>query len=97
MNVTTTLEDAPLFPQMRQTTTRKRAGRSSAQQKREQEAKQLDVAIEEDSEAIARLLGACASSRDFGVEQLRDFQKLFRHRRRLIVRLEKLRQTEEIQ
>ena len=97
MNATITLKNAQLFTEMRPTTAGKLAGRSSAEQKREQEAKQLDVAIEEDTEAIARILRACASSRDFGVERLRDFQKLFRHRRRLIVRLEKLRQTEEIQ
>lgn len=69
----------------------------SVSRKPEQEMQRLDQAIEQDSEAIVRLLQSCASSRDFGVEQLRDFQKLFRHRRRLIVRLEKLRQTEKMQ
>lgn len=72
----------------------KHATKSSGEQKREREAKQLDEAIEQDSAAIVRLLRSCASSRDFGVEQMREFEKLFRHRRRLIIRLERLQRIE---
>lgn len=49
--------------------------------------------IESDSESIARLLQACGSSRNFGpTEQLR-FEKLMRHRRQLMIRLEGLRRN----
>jgi hypothetical protein len=66
---------------------------SSTERKREQEAKQLDQAIEVDSAAIARLLQSCGSSRDFGLKELREFEKLILHRRRLIARLDRLRAT----
>ena len=93
MNETSTHEPTQLFGRQSTTNGETRAARSSGTQRWEREAKDLDDAIEEDSAAIARLLRACASSRDFGVEQLREFEKLFRHRRHLIVRLERLQQS----
>jgi hypothetical protein len=90
MSDATTQERDQLSESRATTNGYKHAPRSSVERKREREAQQLDEAIEEDSAAIVRLLRSCASSRDFGVEQLREFQKLFRHRRRLIVRFERL-------
>lgn len=48
-------------------------------------------AIEKDSEAIARLLQTCGSSREFGPEEQRQFERLLRHRRKLVTKLENLR------
>lgn len=58
---------------------------------RREEAETLLDAIERDSEAIARLMRSCGSSRNFGVEQQRQFAKLVQHRRHLIGKLEGLR------
>jgi hypothetical protein len=41
--------------------------------------------------SIARLLKRCGSSRDFWVDHMREFQPPFRHRLRLIVRLERMK------
>lgn len=60
---------------------------------RQKESKRIDQAIEEYSAAIARLLQTCGSSRNFGEEQMREFQRLFRSRRRLILRLERLQRA----
>lgn len=54
-------------------------------------AQQLIEAIEIDCEAIARLLQDCGSSRNFGLEQQRQFAELLRHRQQLTERLESLR------
>jgi hypothetical protein len=62
-------------------------------QKRQQESLKLAQAIEEDSVAIARLLMACGSSLNFGRDELREFERLIRHRRRLTTRLERLRRA----
>lgn len=63
--------------------------------KQERELNRLDEAIEQDSAAIAHLLKRCGTSRDFGVDQMREFQRLFRHRQRLIVRLERLKASSQ--
>jgi len=52
---------------------------------------ELLTAIESDSEAIARLLQGCGSSKDFGPEQRDQFETLLRHQRQLIAKLEGLR------
>lgn len=57
---------------------------------RQTEFKRIDGAIEEYSAAMARLLQSCGSNRNFDEDQMREFQKLFRARRRLIVRQERL-------
>lgn len=54
------------------------------------DAQRLINAIESDSEAIAGLLRACGSSRDFGPEQQRQFEQLLRRRRKLVARLQQL-------
>lgn len=54
------------------------------------EFKRIDNAIEEYSSAMTRLLRNCGSNRNFGEDQMREFQKLFRARRRLIIRLERI-------
>jgi hypothetical protein len=64
---------------------------SGAEPRDAQEAEPLMDAVEEDCVAIARLLQACGSSRNFGPEQRREFEKLLHHRRQLIERLERLR------
>jgi hypothetical protein len=66
---------------------------SRAEQKRQHESLKLAEAIEEDSVAIARLLMACGSSLNFGRDELREFERLIRHRRRLTTRLERLRRA----
>jgi hypothetical protein len=60
---------------------------------RQKESKRIDQAIDEYSTAIARLLQTCGLSRNFGEEEMREFQRLFRSRRRLILRLERLQQA----
>uniref|UniRef100_A0A372IN18 Uncharacterized protein n=1 Tax=Paracidobacterium acidisoli TaxID=2303751 RepID=A0A372IN18_9BACT len=61
---------------------------------RQKELQRIDQAIEEYSTAIARLLQACGSNRNFGEDQMREFQRLFRSRRRLIIRLERLQRAQ---
>ncbi len=61
---------------------------------RQKESQRIDQAIDEYSTAIARLLQTCGSNRIFGEEQMREFQKLFRARRRLIVRLTRLERSQ---
>lgn len=56
-----------------------------------QDAGQLLAAIESDSEAIAQLLRSCGSSQHFGPERQLQFERLLRHRRLLIAKLESLR------
>lgn len=53
----------------------------------------LLAAIENDCEAIARLLQTCGSSRNFGVEQRHQLERLLRHRRQLMNRLENFRKA----
>jgi hypothetical protein len=50
-------------------------------------------AIERHSESMARLLEACGSSRNFGPEERRQFERLLKRRRLLIARLEDLRSS----
>ena len=60
---------------------------------RQKESERVDQAIEEYSTSIARLLQTCGSNRNFGEDQMREFQRLFRARRRLIVRLARLERS----
>jgi len=60
---------------------------------RQTELQRVDRAIEEHSTAIARLLQSCGSNRNFDEDQMREFQRLFRARRRLIVRLARLERS----
>ena len=60
---------------------------------RQKESERVDQAIDEYSHAIARLLQTCGSNRNFGEDEMREFQKLFRARRRLIIRLERLQRA----
>ncbi len=62
----------------------------SARQEKSDQVQRIIDALEEDSVAITRLLQTCGSSRDFGPEQQRQFEKLLWHRRQLIAKLEKL-------
>jgi hypothetical protein len=48
-------------------------------------------AIEKDSEALARLFETCGSRRNFGPVERHRFERLLRHRSRLIAKLEGLR------
>jgi hypothetical protein len=68
-------------------------GASITETRQEREAYLLIEAIEEDCARIARLFETCRSSRDFGLEELREFEKLVRHRWRLAARLERLRRV----
>ncbi len=67
------------------------------ERQRQTELQRVDQAIEEYSTAIARLLQGCGSNRNFGEDQMREFQRLFRARRRLIVRLAQLERSRAAQ
>jgi hypothetical protein len=58
----------------------------------ELEAARLLDEMERYSEAIAQFLQNCGSSRNFGPEQRRQFEKLMGQRRKLLANLERLRQ-----
>lgn len=60
------------------------------------ELQRIDQAIDEYSTAIARLLQGCGSNRNFGEDQMRAFQRLFRARRRLIARLARLERSRAV-
>ena len=60
--------------------------------KRDQEARELNEAIEENSKAILQFLAPCGPDREFGVKEVRELEKLFRYRRRFILRRNRLRQ-----
>jgi hypothetical protein len=55
------------------------------------EVDQLIEAAERASEAIARILQDCGSSCHFGPDERRQFERLLRHRRLLVARLDRLR------
>jgi hypothetical protein len=57
------------------------------------DAHRLLETIESASEAIARLLQTCGSSRNFGSNERHQFERLLRHRRELIAKLETLRRS----
>jgi hypothetical protein len=55
----------------------------------------LLASIENDCEAMARLLHSYGSSRHFGPEEQRQFLKLLQHGRRLLANLEILRRGKQ--
>jgi hypothetical protein len=64
---------------------------------RERELTEVIGAIEEHSARIARLLEGCGSGREFGLERIREFEKLFRDCRRLMVRRDRLQRISRSQ